>query len=64
MAPLAHLAMMTMSCAGGNCSLCNLKNSRNSLLILFLFTAFPTFLLTVMPNLLVPDGFGYAMRVK
>jgi len=64
LAPLVHLAMMTISRAGGNCSLCNLKNSRNNLLSLFLLTAFPTFLPTVMPNRLFPDGFLCAITVK
>ena len=40
-----------MSLAGGSLSLFRLKNSLRSRLNLFLTTAFPTFLLAVIPNL-------------
>jgi hypothetical protein len=53
-----------MSREGGNRSLFSLKNSRNNRLSLFLLTAFPTFLLTVMPNRFLPNGFWCAIIVK
>jgi hypothetical protein len=58
------LAMITMSCEAGSLDLFNLKNSRKRRLILFLCTAFPAFLLTVVPSLLTPDGFRHVMMVK
>jgi hypothetical protein len=58
------LAMITMSCEAGSLDLFNLKNSRKRRLILFLWTAFPAFLLTVVPSLVAPDWFRHVIMVK
>lgn len=56
--------MITMSEEAGSLDLFSLKNSRNRRLILFLCTAFPVFLLTVVPSLLSPDWFRHMIMVK
>ena len=48
------MAMTTTSCPAGNKALLRRKNSLISRLILFLLTAFPVFLVTVIPSLLIP----------
>ena len=58
------LATITMSQPWGKWLLCNLKNSLISRLTLFLFTAFPIFLLTVIPNLVMSDPFRFKMILK
>ena len=57
-------AIITMSFESGSLSLLNLKNSLKRRLILFLFTAFPTFLPTATPSLFSPDGLGLNITVK
>jgi len=56
--------MITMSWEAGSLDLFNLKNSRKRRLILFRCTAFPAFLLTVVPSLLTPAWFRHVMIVK
>jgi hypothetical protein len=57
-------AMNKMSLASGNCSLCNLKNSLNKRFTRFLFTAPPTFLLTVIPNLRIDSLLPGKIMIK
>ena len=56
--------MITMSWEAGSLDLFNRKNSRKMRLILFLYTSFPVFLLTVMPSLLIPCWFANRITVK
>lgn len=57
-------AIITMSCGAESLDLFNLKNSLTRRLILFLSTALPTFLVTVIPSLLMPISFLHATMVK
>ncbi len=61
---VSFLATMTTSCPGGSLSLFNLKNSLKRRLMRFLFTASPTFLLTVTPSLGMPDSLGCKKTMK
>lgn len=61
---MPFFAIMTMSREGGRLDLFNLKYSLNRRLMRFLLTAFPTFLVTVIPSLLIPDGLSRVMIVK